>query len=357
MATTPEILSSKILIVDDDEEDIMLIKSALEEAGFKSISSTTDPRKAFGLHLREHFSLVILDILMPYLDGYEVMEQLKVIEKESYLPVLVMTHDAGAMSRALKAGAKDLLSKDFDPTELQSRAFNMIEVRLLHKELRETKDKLEQRVRERTSDLENSYQETIVAMTRAAEFKDKDTGEHLNRISHYCRVMAADLDLDTDYQEQIFFASPMHDIGKIGIPDHILLKTDGLSLNEWEIMKGHSELGRNIIGHARSPYLKMGAEIALCHHETWDGSGYPNHLAGDSIPFSARIMNICDVYDALRSKRPYKPALDHDTAVKIITQGDGRTMPEQFDKTILHSFIQIKDTFGKIYESLNVKGN
>jgi len=227
----------------------------------------------------------------------------------------------------------------------------MLEVRLLHKELHNYNDVLEQRVRERTADLQESYLETIFTMTRAAEHKDEDTGAHVQRISYYNRELARMLGLDEEFVDKIFFASPMHDIGKIGIPDHVLLKPGGFTPDEWEVMKGHASLGAKILGNSKSSHLKMGAEIALNHHERWDGGGYPNGKRGEAIPLPARIMNICDIYDALRSKRPYKPALDHLKTMDIITRGDGRTQPEHFDQVILAAFKQNHQSFRDIFEA------
>ena len=239
----------------------------------------------------------------------------------------------------------------FELAEVLARVHNMLEVRLLHNELHNYNDVLEQRVRESTADLKESYQETIFTMMRAAEYKDEYTGAHLQRISHYCRDLARILGLDEVFVDQIFFASPMHDIGKIGIPDHILLKPGGYTQDEWEIMKGHSLMGAKIIGNSKSPYLKMGAEIALNHHERWDGGGYPNGRRGEAIPLSARIMNICDIYDALRSKRPYKPAIDHLKTMNIITRGDDRTRPEHFDPVILAAFEQNHRLFCETFDA------
>jgi len=221
----------------------------------------------------------------------------------------------------------------------------------LQKKLRNYNEVLEQRVRERTADLQESYQETIFTMVRAAEYKDEDTGLHLQRISHYCRELAEKLGMDQNFRETIFFASPMHDIGKIGIPDHVLLKRGCLTPDEGEVMKGHAILGAKILGNSKSCYLKMGAEIALNHHERWDGGGYPNGTQGEAIPLMARIINICDIYDALRSPRPYKPAFDHVKAMDTITQGDGRTQPEHFDPAILIAFKQNHDSFRQIFEA------
>ena len=202
----------------------------------------------------------------------------------------------------------------------------------------------------RTTDLKQSYLETIVAMTRAAEYKDTDTGDHMERIGFFCKELSGMLGCDADFADGIFFASPMHDIGKIGIPDQILLKPGSFTPKEWEIMKGHAALGGKILGNCRAPYLQMGAEIAMNHHERWDGGGYPRGIAGEAIPLSARIMNICDIYDALRSKRPYKPALDHAKATEIITKGDGRTMPGHFDPAVLEAFKTNCRTFKEIFD-------
>ncbi len=348
--TSSDILNGTILIVDDQAVNVLLLERMLGGAGYKYISTTVNPREVYELHLKNCYDLILLDIQMPGMDGFQVMEQLKEIETNSYLPVLVITAQPDHKLRALKAGAKDFVSKPFDMVEVLARVHNMLEVRLLHKALRSYNDLLTQRVLERTVDLQEGNLETIFTMTRAAEHKDEDTGAHVQRISYYSREFARMLGQDEVFVENIFFASPMHDVGKIGIPDHILLKPCGFTPDEWMVMKGHAAMGAEILGNSKSPYLKMGAEIALNHHERWDGGGYPNGKRGDAIPLAARIMNICDIYDALRSKRPYKPAFDHAKAVQIITQGDGRTQPEHFDPKILAAFKENHQVFNDIFE-------
>jgi putative two-component system response regulator len=351
MVNLSNILDAKILIVDDLEVNIVLLERMLRGAGYVSITSTMDPGEVCELHRKNCYDLILLDLQMPGMDGFQVMEVLKEIEPDGYLPVLVITAQPGHKLRALQAGAKDFISKPFEMAEVLARVHNMLEVRLLHKELHNYSDLLEQRVQERTAELQENYLETIFTMTRAAEHRDEDTGAHLQRISYYSRELARMLALDEELIDKIFFASPMHDIGKIGIHDHVLLKTGSLTPNEWEVMKGHASMGEKILGNSKSPYLKMGAEIARNHHERWDGGGYPNGKRGEAIPLSARIMNICDIYDALRSKRPYKPAFDHQKTVDIITRGDGRTQPEHFDPIIFAAFKQNHQSFRDIFEA------
>ena len=351
MINSSDVLSARVLIVDDQEANVRLLERILRGAGYSSVEGTTDSRTVCELHRQNPYDLILLDLQMPRMDGFTVMEGLKEIETEGYLPVLVITGEPGHKLRALQAGAKDFITKPFELAEVRARVFNMLEVRLLQKKLRNYNEVLEQRVRERTADLQESYQETIFTMVRAAEYKDEDTGLHLQRISHYCRELAEKLGMDQNFRETIFFASPMHDIGKIGIPDHVLLKRGCLTPDEGEVMKGHAILGAKILGNSKSCYLKMGAEIALNHHEHWGGGGYPNGTRGEAIPLMARIMNICDVYDALRSKRPYKPAFEHRKALDTITQGDGRSQPEDFDPAILEAFRKNHESFREIFEA------
>jgi putative two-component system response regulator len=349
MIKSSDILHGKILIVDDKEANILLLERMLRSAGYDSISSTMEPTEVCNLHRKSRYDLTLLDLQMPGMDGFQVMEGLMDIEEGGYLPVLVITAQPGHKLHALKAGAKDFVSKPFELPEVLARVSNMLEVRLLHKELRNYNDELEQKVRERTAELQERYLETIFTMTRAAEYKDEDTGAHVKRISLYCREFAKKLKLDEAFVDMLYIASPMHDIGKIGIPDHILLKPGGFTPEEWEIMKGHSEIGAKILGNSKSLYLQMGAMIALNHHERWDGGGYPNGTRGEDIPLAARIMNICDIYDALRSKRPYKPSLDHNKTMDIITRGDGRTKPEHFDPALLAAFKLNHELFRNIF--------
>jgi putative two-component system response regulator len=342
----------KILVVDDQPANVLLLERMLHGAGCTKVSSTTRSSEVCALHVEHRYDLILLDLQMPGMDGFQVMEGLKAIEVDGYLPVLVITAQPELKLLALRAGAKDFISKPFDRLEVLARVYNLLEVRLLHQALRDLNATLEQRVSDRTAELHDGYLETIFTLTRAAEHKDEDTGSHVQRISHYCRELARLLGMDADFVEQICIASPMHDVGKIGIPDNILLKPGGFTPEEWEIMKTHAAMGSEILGDSKSPYLQMGAEIARDHHERWDGSGYPNGKRGAAIPLAARIMNICDIYDALRSARPYKRAFDHLLAMEIITVGDGRTQPAHFDPNVFAVFTEHHMVFQAIYAKL-----
>lgn len=350
MIDKSDILNGKILIVDDQKTNVQLLKRMLRAAGYLSITATQDPLEACALHRKHHYDLILLDLQMPGMDGFAVMEDLQRSAPDSYLPVLVITAHPEHKLRALQAGAKDFVSTPFELAEVLARVHNLLEVRLLHRALQYHNTLLEQRVDERTAELQENYLETILTMTRAAEHKDEDTGAHVQRIAYYSGKLAELMGMDEAFVDCIFVASPMHDIGKIGIHDHVLLKPGGFTPEEWQIMRGHTTMGAKILGNSKSPYLKMAAEIALNHHERWDGSGYPNGKRGADIPLCARIMNICDIYDALRSERPYKPAYDHTRAMHIITCGDGRVQPQHFEPKILATFQLHHPIFSDIFD-------
>ena len=340
---------SRILVVDDESAIRRLLSMELRAAGYADVTLCGDSRKVAELHREHRYELILLDLCMPHMDGYQVMAALNEIETDGYLPVLVITAEPKEKTRALRAGAKDFISKPFERTELITRVKNLLEVRMLYRKLRDYNGDLELKVQERTARLAGSYHETLRTMTRAAEYRDDNTGAHVRRISFYSRELAGRLGLDGQFCEQIFHASPMHDIGKIGIPDAILKKRGPLTRRQWDLMRTHATIGARMLMDGESPYLKMGAQFAAAHHERWDGTGYPNQLKGEEIPLAARVMAICDVYDALRSARPYKPALEHDKAMKIIVKGDRRTQPRHFDPAVLDAFHRSAGAYREIY--------
>lgn len=350
MISPSAILNARILIVDDRKANVLLLQRILGDAGYVAVSSTTAPQEVCHLHQQDPFDLIVLDIQMPDMDGFEVMEGLTKIELEGYLPVLVVTSQPDHKMRALTSGAVDFISRPFDFAEVLARVRNTLNVRLLQKQLHNFNDELEQKVQERTAELQAGYVETIFAMTRVAEHRHQETGFHLQRIGHYSRELAMLLGRDEKFVEQIFFASLLHDVGQIGIPDHVLLDAGEITPAHWDLLKSHTSIGANILGSGRSPFLQMGAEIALNHHERWDGGGYPNGKQGEAIPLSARIMHLCDVYDALRRARPYKPRLGHREAMDIITYGDDRTQPGSFDPVVLAAFKENHETFRAIFD-------
>jgi len=329
-------LSAKILVVDDQEMNVRLLEKILQHAGYTNITTTSDSRDVEKLYLENDYDLVLLDIRMPYLDGFEVMEQLNDIEKESYVPVLILTaqNDQETRLHALQLGAKDFLTKPFDQTEVLLRINNLLEVRLLHQQQRDLNKVLDQRVKERTHELNDTRLEVIRRLGRAAEFRDNETGYHIIRMSKFSQIIALNYGLDAKQAELILNASPMHDIGKIGIPDSILLKPGKLDKKEWEIMKTHAAIGADILSGHDSALMEMAKEIAMTHHEKFDGSGYPHGLKGQDIPLTARIVAISDVFDALTSVRPYKKAWPVEEAVAEIKNCSGK----HFDPELVEVF-------------------
>ena len=341
-----------VLIVDDDERNVKLLETLLHAEGYATISARNG-KDALALSVVEKPDLILLDVMMPDMDGFETVARLKADPRTQPVPVIMVTalDDRASKLRALEAGAEEFLSKPIERADLLVRVRNLLRIKEYSDFLANHNKLLEEQVFQRTAQLEEAYRDTVLTLVRAAEHKDKETGHHVRRISHYCRILSEAMNLQVELQDAIYNASPMHDIGKIGIPDHVLLKPGGFTPEEWDIMKTHCTLGASILASGTSPYIRMGAEIALNHHERWDGSGYPNGLKGEEIPWTARIMQICDVYDALRSKRPYKLPIDHERSLAIITEGDGRTQPEHFDPAVLACFATQAERFATIYES------
>jgi putative two-component system response regulator len=340
-----------VLVVDDEERNIRLLEGLLHDRGYATVTACSG-REALVLAAEKKPDLIILDAMMPDIDGFETVTRLKADPGTRPVPVIMITalSDRASKLRALNAGAEEFLTKPVDIADLTARVRNMLRLKEYGDFLLNHNRILEERVKERTVQVEEAHRDTILTLARAAEFRDEQTGYHVRRISYYCRLMSSEMGMPSDFVAAIYLSSPMHDVGKIGIPDQILLKPGELTPEEWAIMKTHSALGAGILAAGRSPYTVMGAEIALHHHEHWDGSGYPSGCKGEDIPLPARIMQICDVYDALRSRRPYKPPLSHARSVKIIGEGDGRTHPGHFDPAVLACFLEHAGRLGAIYD-------
>lgn len=327
---------SRILIVDDNQLNIELLSIMLSHEGYDNISALSDSREVLGHYKKWRYDLILLDIRMPYFDGFQVMEQLSTVIDGDYLPVLVLTAQTDMKTRlkALEMGAKDFLTKPFDKTEVLTRISNLLEVRHLYNVQRRQSEILEAKVRERTRELEETRLEIIRRLGVAAEFRDNETGMHVIRMSKSCKILALRLGLGKKKAEKILNASPMHDVGKIGIPDNILLKPGKLDAKEWEVMITHSRIGYDLLGDHPSDIIRLAAEIALSHHEKWDGSGYPNGQKGEEIIIEGRIAAVADVFDALTSERPYKKAWPVKESLDCINGQSG----VHFDPTVVDAF-------------------
>lgn len=341
------LFQARILIIDDQPANVKLLERLLRAAGYRNVTGVTDPRDGVDLYRIEGFELVLLDIRMPGMSGFEVMERLKEIEGNSYIPVLVLTAQTDPETRhqALEKGAKDFLTKPFDRIEVLSRIRNLLEVRLLHQDVRGQNRLLEEKVRERTRELHDTRLEVIRRLGRAAEYRDNETGLHIIRMSKYAELLARHLGLPEEECDLILNASPMHDVGKLGIPDHVLKKPGKLDAAEWEVMKSHTLIGGALLAGSDSELLLAAQEIALTHHERWDGSGYPAGLAGERIPLTGRISAISDVFDALTSVRPYKRAWSLEEAVAEIRNQAGR----QFDPVVVDGFLRVLPQVERIH--------
>lgn len=330
----------RILIVDDEESNVRLLERFLEQAGYRHIASTSDPQKTLTLFAEFQPDLILLDLHMPYLDGFEVMNQLRqIIPREIYLPILVLTADISPTVRqqALAEGANDFLTKPLDAIEVLLRIKNLLQTRFLHLQLQEQNHLLEEKVYERTQELEEARIEILKRLALAAEYRDDTTGQHTQRVGRTAALLASLLGLPQSEVSNIRRAAPLHDVGKIGIPDYLLLKPGKLTPEEFEMMKTHTIIGAKILGGGQVPLLKMAEEIALTHHERWDGRGYPRGLAGEAIPLVGRIVAVADVFDALIHVRPYKPAIPRNDAIREISLMSGL----QFDPKVVQAFLTL----------------
>ncbi len=343
----------RILIADDDKFYLKIYSDLVSGMGFDYMT-VENGLEALEKFRKYHPDLLIIDVVMPGMSGFEVTRRLKEDPLTMHTPVLIVTSlsDKESKVNGLEYGADELLNKPIDEAEFKVRVRNILKVKKYEDFLVEHGKMLEGEVMSKTAELEDAFEkirygyiETVYRLTLAAEYRDKETGGHIKRISLYSQLLARSLGLKEPEVESIFFASPMHDVGKIGIPDSILLKPGGHTPEESAIMKMHTVIGADILRDSDSEILKTAQEIALNHHETWNGEGYPNGIKGEEIPVSGRIVQLVDIYDALRSKRPYKDAFDHGKSTGIV---DG--MKARFDPVIYEAYRDCSEEFKRLFD-------
>jgi len=336
--------AARILVLDDQELNIDVLTRILERAGFTNFRTLTDPEQFMSVFTEYSPDLVLLDLHMPQRDGFEILKELAPHLTDTFLPVLILTGDASpeAKKGALSLGAKDFLAKPFDPGEVLLRIHNLLETRSLYHSLENQNAELEDRVRERTRELEQSQGEVLERLAAAAEFRDGETSRHTERVGEISEKIARAMGFPDHYCEMLRFAGRLHDIGKIGIPDSILLKPTKLTPQEFAVMASHTVIGARILSGGSSDVVMLAERIALSHHERWDGAGYPHRLKGEAIPIEARIVSVADVHDALSFARPYRPEWPRHSVLTHIKRSAGT----HFDPAVvagLFSALEIED--------------
>ena len=332
--------NARLLVVDDEAANVEVLIRTLTRAGFTRVESTTDSREVASLYIQHRPDLILLDLHMPHLDGLDVMDQLNEIAEASYLPILILSGDLTPEARreALSRGAKDLVNKPFQADELLLRIKTLLETRILYIQIQSQNQLLEAKVRERTRELVEAQIEIIERLAIAAEFRDDNTGQHTQRVGQMSALLARQLGLPDSQVSLIARGAPLHDVGKIGVPDTILLKMGKLTSDEFEIVKTHTAIGARILSGGKFPLLRLAEEIAFTHHERWDGNGYAG-IRGADIALAGRIVAVADVFDALTQQRPYKPAWPVGDAIAEIDRQRGK----QFDPEVVDAFLRVID--------------
>lgn len=342
--------SAQVVVIDDIAANLRLLESSLRAFGLRQVQGFSDSAAGLQWLQNNPWDLLLLDLDMPQPSGFEILKALAGRDRMRQ-PVIIVTAlgDPEDRRRGLVLGANDYICKPLDLPELLLRVNSNLQLSNARRALLEERDGLERKVVERTRQLEESFQAVIRGLTRAADYKDNETGNHIMRIGVLAARMAQALGKPAPWVELLRLAAPMHDVGKIGIADSILLKQGPLTAEERTAMCRHAQIGHDILrDEARSPLLDLAAEIALHHHEKWDGTGYPRGLAGEAIPLSARIVAICDVYDALRSSRPYKQPWSVERAQAFIREQAG----QHFDPHLVEVASELFDEFEAVQRGL-----
>jgi putative two-component system response regulator len=331
---------ARFLIVDDEPANVSVLTQMLRLWDAKHIVGTTDPCATADLFHSFRPDIILLDVMMPVMSGFDVMEQLQpFLAPDEFLPILILTADTNEQTklRALQCGAADFLTKPFDAVELSLRVHNLLSRRFLNCRLQHQNQALDQKVQERTEQLEQAQLDTVECLALAAEYRDDDTGHHTQRVGRTTSLIARTLGLNDERINLIRRASPLHDVGKIGIADSILLKPGKLTPIEFDTMKTHALIGSEIMARHHTPLLQLASRIALTHHERWNGKGYPHGLRGEDIPLEGRIVAVADVFDALTNERPYKRAWPIEEALAEIRAQSG----SQFDPDVVGAFLSL----------------
>ncbi len=367
--TDQSLVNSKIMIVDDEKFNILVVKRHLSSAGYHNFLTCSDSTQAYGLIESERPDVILLDIMMPEVSGIDILRK-RQSRNETFSPVIVLTasSDDETKRTALQLGATDFLAKPVNPSDLLPRVRNALLIKNHHHHLETYAHELERQVQIRTRELLETRAQIIHCLGRAAEYRDNETGQHVIRVGRFSGIIAEELGFTENFVELIQFAAQLHDIGKIGIPDSILLNPGRLSAEQFRIMQTHCLIGREIIMPSvrndpsvdlsakpsganlqELSLMELAASIAMTHHEKWDGNGYPNGLGGDGIPIEGRITAVADVFDALSSARPYKKAFSYEKCFEILARDSGT----HFDPDVVDAFFRRSEEIIAIKEDLN----
>jgi putative two-component system response regulator len=336
-----------ILVVDDQPQNIELLEAYLVPQGYEIVTASNG-EEALGKISGNQIDLVLLDVMMPGMDGFEVARRVRQDNIHRLLPIILVTalRETEDRVKGIEAGCDDFISKPLDKMELLARVRSLLKVKAYNDLMSNYRKELEAEVSRRTEELKQAFDrikaaslETIYRLSMATEYRDKETGAHIKRMSLYSAAVARSMGLDESTIETILYAAPMHDVGKIGIPDRILVKQAQLDPAEWEIMKQHTVIGAKILEGSEARFIQLGETIARYHHEKWDGSGYPEGLKSTEIPIAGRIVAIADVFDALTSKRPYKEPFSVEKSLAMIREGKG----SHFDPEMVDAFFAVQD--------------